>query len=55
MFETLTPAKPDPILTIMAAFREDKRSDKIDLSVGVYKDEAGGTPLRDAGARRFHP
>ncbi len=55
MFETLTPAKPDPILTIMAAFREDKRSDKIDLSVGVYKDEAGGTPivaaLREAEVR----
>jgi len=48
MFETLTPAKPDPILTIMAAFREDKRSDKIDLSVGVYKDEAGGTPIVSA-------
>ena len=45
MFETLTPAKPDPILTIMAAFREDKRADKIDVSVGVYKDEAGGTPI----------
>ncbi|MFV0281550.1 MAG: amino acid aminotransferase [Rhodoblastus sp.] len=55
MFETLTPAKPDPILTIMAAFREDKRADKIDLSVGVYKDEAGGTPivaaLREAETR----
>ena len=45
MFETLTPARPDPILTIMAAFREDKRADKIDVSVGVYKDEAGGTPI----------
>lgn len=48
MFETLPPAKPDPILTIMAAFREDKRADKIDLSVGVYKDEAGGTPIVSA-------
>ncbi len=52
MFEKITPAKPDAILSIMQAFREDKRAHKIDLSVGVYKNEAGGTPivqaLRDA-------
>lgn len=52
MFEKITPAKPDAILSIMQAFREDKRTNKIDLSVGVYKNETGGTPivqaLRDA-------
>jgi aspartate aminotransferase len=54
MFEKLTPAKPDLILSIMQQFREDKRTNKIDLSVGVYKNEKGGTPIiqavRDAEA-----
>ena len=45
MFEVLPPAKPDLILSIMQLFREDQRTNKIDVSVGVYKDEAGGTPI----------
>ena len=57
MFENLTPAKPDAILSIMQAFREDKRANKIDLSVGVYKNAAGGTPIvaaiREAEARLY--
>ena len=48
MFEKITPAKPDAILSIMQAFREDKRANKIDLSVGVYKNETGGTPIVQA-------
>jgi aromatic-amino-acid transaminase len=57
MFETLTPAKPDTILSIMQAFREDARTNKIDLSVGVYKTADGATPIvkavRDAEKRLY--
>ncbi len=57
MFENLAPAKPDLILSIMQQFREDRRANKIDLSVGVYKNAAGGTPIikavRDAEARLY--
>ncbi|MDE2362408.1 MAG: aspartate/tyrosine/aromatic aminotransferase [Hyphomicrobiales bacterium] len=57
MFESLTPAKPDTILSIMQAFREDKRANKIDLSVGVYKTADGATPIvkavREAEARLY--
>lgn len=37
--------KGDPILRIMELYRNDARPHKIDLSVGVYKDEAGNTPV----------
>ncbi|SFH65926.1 aromatic amino acid transaminase [Albimonas pacifica] len=45
MFETLPKAEPDAILALMARFREDPRTDKIDLGVGVYRDETGATPI----------
>ncbi len=45
MFETLHPSKPDQILALNAAFRADPREAKLDLGVGVYKDEAGRTPI----------
>jgi aspartate/tyrosine/aromatic aminotransferase len=57
MFEHLAAAKPDLILSIMQAFREDARTNKIDLSVGVYKNAQGGTPMiaavREAEARLY--
>lgn len=45
MFETLTQAPPDKILALMGEYAADTRSTKIDLGVGVYKDEAGNTPI----------
>jgi aspartate aminotransferase len=45
MFESLDPMPPDAILGLMQAFREDARPEKIDLGVGVYKDEHGETPI----------
>lgn len=45
MFETLTMAPPDPILGLTDAFNEDPAPHKINLGVGVYKDEAGKTPV----------
>ncbi|MCV0395526.1 MAG: aspartate/tyrosine/aromatic aminotransferase [Rhizobiaceae bacterium] len=48
MFEDLKQAQPDKILALMAQFREDPRPAKIDLGVGVYKDENGRTPVMRA-------
>lgn len=48
MFESLSAAKPDAILALMATFREDPRTDKVDLGVGVYKDGSGNTPVMGA-------
>lgn len=45
MFDTLADPKPDVILALMAAFREDTRTHKLDLGVGIYKDPAGNTPV----------
>jgi aspartate aminotransferase len=51
MFESLKPVGLDPILGLMAAFREDPRDNKIDLGVGVYQDDRGRTPVMDAVKR----
>lgn len=48
MFEHLGPAIADPILSISAAYQQDPRTDKIDLSVGVYRDNTGLTPIMAA-------
>lgn len=45
MFEGITPAPPDAILGLTEAFRKDPNPKKINLGVGVYKDEAGRTPV----------
>jgi aspartate aminotransferase/aromatic-amino-acid transaminase len=45
MFETLSKAPGDKILALMGEFAADPRSTKIDLGVGVYKDEQGTTPI----------
>lgn len=47
MFSTLKPVKTDPILGLMAAFREDRNPLKVDLGVGVYRDEQGHTGILD--------
>ncbi len=45
MFENLEELHPDPILGLMAAHRDDASLKKIDLGVGVYRDESGATPI----------
>ena len=45
MFETLQMAPPDPILGLTEAFKKDPHPNKINLSVGIYKDENGDTPI----------
>ena len=48
MFETLTKAPGDKILALMGEYAADPRTDKIDLGVGVYKDEKGATPIMNS-------
>jgi aspartate/tyrosine/aromatic aminotransferase len=45
MFERLEMAPPDPILGLTEAFKKDPNPAKINLGVGVYKDEQGNTPV----------
>lgn len=45
MFEKMTMAPPDPILGLTEAYKKDPNPDKINLGVGVYKDESGKTPI----------
>jgi aromatic-amino-acid transaminase len=48
MFEALKPQAQDKILALIQMFRDDPRTDKIDLGVGVYKDASGLTPVMRA-------
>jgi aspartate aminotransferase len=45
MFGNLETLPPDPILGVTAAFRADPDPGKVDLGVGVYRDENGNTPV----------
>ncbi len=47
MFSHLQPTPIDPILGLMAAYKEDPNPLKVDLGVGVYKDEQGHTAVLD--------
>jgi aspartate aminotransferase len=51
MFERLEPVVPDPILGLMAAYRADPDPHKVDLGIGVYRDEHGETPVLDSVRR----
>ncbi|MDN6318692.1 MAG: aspartate/tyrosine/aromatic aminotransferase [Marinobacter sp.] len=48
MFEALKPLPQDPILQLMQMYRDDMRPGKVDLGVGVYKDDTGNTPIMAA-------
>lgn len=45
MFKKITAAPADPILGLTDIFRADARPNKINLGIGVYKDETGKTPV----------
>jgi aspartate aminotransferase len=51
MFEHLETMPVDPILGLMAAFRADADPQKVDLGVGVYRNERGETPVLDSVRR----
>lgn len=48
MFEELQMAPADPILGLSEAFGNDTNPDKINLGVGIYKNELGKTPILDS-------
>ena len=48
MFENLPGLPADPILGLMLACREDSNPQKVDLGVGVYRDDNGETPILKA-------
>lgn len=45
MFGSLSALPADPILGLLAKYKVDTNPNKIDLGVGVFKDEAGNTPI----------
>jgi aspartate aminotransferase len=48
MLNALHPQPQDKILQLIQMFKDDPRTDKIDLGVGVYKDATGLTPVMRA-------
>jgi aspartate/tyrosine/aromatic aminotransferase len=48
MFEAIQPAPRDAILGITESFKEDPNPKKINLSVGVYQDGSGKTPVLES-------
>ncbi|MDL2339640.1 MAG: aspartate/tyrosine/aromatic aminotransferase [Pseudomonadota bacterium] len=67
MFEHIDPYAGDPILTLNETFGRDPRPHKINLSIGIYFDDAGKLPVMSAvreaetamlqtiGARPYQP
>jgi aromatic-amino-acid transaminase len=45
MFDRLEPQAPDPLLALIGLYAADPRPNKIDVGVGVFKDNAGNTPI----------
>lgn len=54
MFENLKALPPDAILKLINEHRDDPRDNKIDLGVGVYRDEEGRTPILDTVKKAEH-
>ena len=48
MFEDIKIRGVDNLLALMEKFRNDPREQKVDLVVGVYKDDHGGVPVMKA-------
>ena len=47
MFESMQPAPADAILGLITEHRNDPRSQKVDLGVGVFRTAEGETPVLD--------
>ncbi|WP_331372979.1 tyrosine aminotransferase [Sinorhizobium chiapasense] len=45
MFDALARQPDDPLLALIGLYRKDERPGKVDLGVGVYRDETGHTPI----------
>ncbi len=51
MFEHVEPYPGDPILALVEAFHADPRAHKVNLSIGIYFDEAGRIPVLESVRR----
>ncbi|HSM20717.1 MAG TPA: aromatic amino acid transaminase, partial [Rubrivivax sp.] len=51
MFGHLEAYAGDPILSLNEAFQQDPRADKVNLSIGIYFDDAGRIPVLDCVRR----
>jgi len=51
MFEHVEPFAGDPILSLNEDFQKDPRAGKINLSIGIYFDDAGRIPVLDSVRR----
>ncbi len=47
-FSHIEPYAGDPILSLNEAFQKDPRPDKVNLSIGIYFDDAGRIPVLDS-------
>ena len=47
IFQHVEPYAGDPILSLNEAFQKDPRTDKVNLSIGIYFDDAGRIPVLD--------
>ena len=54
LLDTLEATTPDAILAIAEQFRADPRPEKLDLSVGVYRDASGETVIMQAIKKAEH-
>jgi aspartate aminotransferase len=54
LFQNLDRLKADAILGLMAKYRADTFSQKVDLGVGVYRDSRGNTPVLECVRRAEH-
>ena len=55
MFEHIPPFAGDPILSLNEAFQHDPRPHKVNLSIGIYFDDAGRIPVLDCVRRAEAP
>jgi len=51
MFEHIEAFPGDPILSLNESFQSDPRTDKVNLSIGIYFDDAGRLPVMKAVAQ----
>lgn len=50
-FSHIEPYAGDPILSLNDAFQKDARQDRVNLSIGIYFDDAGRIPVLDSVKR----
>lgn len=48
MFQNVDAYAGDPILSLMEAFQQDPRADKVNLSIGLYYNEQAIIPRLEA-------